>query len=173
MLHLFSCWVMSLFVTPWTAAHQNSMSFTISQTYIHSIDDAIQPSHPLSPLSPPAPNLSQQQSLFQRAGSLHQVAKVLEPQLQHQSFQRIWGLISFRIDRFDLLKGLSRASGLQFKNINSLALCLLYGPNLTSVHDYWKNHCFDYMDFAGKVMPLLSNMQSRFVIVFYQGANVF
>ena len=73
-----------------------------AQTYVHWVDDAIQPSHFLSPLSPPALNLSQKQSLFQWVSSLHQVAKVLEPQLQHQFFQRICGLVSFRIDRFNL-----------------------------------------------------------------------
>ena len=55
------------------------------QAHVHCIGDAIQPSHPLSPTSPPALSLSQHQGLFQWVGSLHQVAKVLE--LQHQSFQ--------------------------------------------------------------------------------------
>ena len=49
---------------PWTAAHQASLSFTISQTQVHFVDDAIQPSHPLSPPSPLALNLSQHQGLF-------------------------------------------------------------------------------------------------------------
>ena len=56
---------------------------------IHWVCDAIQPFHPLSPPSPPALNLSQHQGLFQWASSLHQVVKVLELQLQHQSFQWI------------------------------------------------------------------------------------
>ena len=59
-----------------------------TQTHIHRVGDAIQPSHPLSSPSPPAPNPSQHQSLFQRVNSSHEVAKVLEFQLQHQSFQR-------------------------------------------------------------------------------------
>ena len=54
----------------------------------------------------------------------------------------------------------------QFKSISSSALSLLYGPALTSVHDYWKNHSFDYMDKVGKVMSLLFNTLSRFVIAF-------
>ena len=58
-----------------------------TQTHVHHIGDAIQPSHPLSSPSPPTFNLSQDQGLFQQVGSLHQVAKVLEFQLQHQSFQ--------------------------------------------------------------------------------------
>ena len=64
-----------------------------SQTHILWVSDAIQPSHPLSSLSPPAFNLSQHLGLFQWVSSLHQVAKVLELQLQHQSFQWI-----FRVD---------------------------------------------------------------------------
>ena len=59
----------------------------LAQTHVHRVSDAIQPSHPLSSPSPPAFNLSQHQGLFQRVSSLHQVAKVLELQLQHQSFQ--------------------------------------------------------------------------------------
>ena len=74
-----------------------------AQTHIHWVGDAIQPSHSLSSPSPPAFNLSQHQSLFQWISSSHQVAKVLELQLQHQSFNEYSGLISFRIDWFDLL----------------------------------------------------------------------
>ena len=59
----------------------------LAQTYVHRVTDAIQPSHPLSSPSPPSFNLSQHQGIFQRVSSLHQVAKVLEFQLQHQSFQ--------------------------------------------------------------------------------------
>ena len=62
------------------------------QTHVHWVGDAVQPSHPLSS-PPPAFNLSQHQGLFQWVSSLHQVTKVLELQLQHQSFQWI-----FRID---------------------------------------------------------------------------
>ena len=58
-----------------------------TQTHVNWVGDAIQPSHPLSSPSPPAPNPSQHQGLFQWVNSSHQVAKVLEFQLQHQSFQ--------------------------------------------------------------------------------------
>ena len=58
-----------------------------TQTHVHWVGDAIQPSHPLLSPSPPAFNLSQHQGLFQWVSSLHQVAKVLEFQLQHQSFK--------------------------------------------------------------------------------------
>ena len=81
------------FVTPWIAARQASLSFTISRSFAqtHWVSDAIQPSHLLLPPSPPALNLSQHQDLFQCASSSHQMAKVL--QFQHQSFSWI-----FRVD---------------------------------------------------------------------------
>ena len=60
------------------------------QTHVHWVSDAIQPFHPLSSPSPPALNLSQYQGLFKSVISLQQVAKVLEFQLQHQSFQKIF-----------------------------------------------------------------------------------
>ena len=74
-----------------------------TQTHVHWVGDAIHLSHPLSPSSPPARNLSQPQDLFQWVSSSHQVIKVLELQLQHQPFNEYPGLISFRIDWFDLL----------------------------------------------------------------------
>ena len=80
-----------LFATPWTAACQASVHHQLpepTQTHVHWVGAAIQPSHPLSSPSPSALNLSQHQGLFQWGGSLHQVAKVLEFQLQHQSFQK-------------------------------------------------------------------------------------
>ena len=79
-------------------------------------------------------------------------------------------MISFRIDSFDHLaiQGFSRVfSSTTFKNINSLTLSLLYGPTLTSVRDYWKNHSSDYPDFFfDKVTALLFNTLSGFVIAF-------
>ena len=62
----------------------------LAQTHVHRVGDAIQPSHPLSSPSLPAFNFSQHQGLFYWVSSLHQVAKVLELQLQHQSFQWIF-----------------------------------------------------------------------------------
>ena len=67
--------------TPGLPVHHQLPEFT--QTHVHRVGDAIQPSHP----SPPAPNPSQHQSLFQWVNSLHEMAKVREFQLQHQSFQ--------------------------------------------------------------------------------------
>ena len=72
--------------TPGLPVHHQLLEFT--QTHVHWVGDAIQPSHPLSSPSP-AFNLSQHQDLFQWVSSSHQVAKALELQLQHQSFQRI------------------------------------------------------------------------------------
>ena len=94
-----------LFVTPWTAAPQASLSITNSQSLLKlmSIESVILPSHPLSFPPPPAFSLSQHQDLFQWVISLHQVAKVLALQLQHQLFQRIFRNDSFSIDWFDLL----------------------------------------------------------------------
>ena len=86
---------------PGFPVHHQLPEFT--QTHIHRVSDAIQPSHPLSSPSPLAPNPSQHQSLFQWVNSLNEVAKVLEFQLQHHSFQRTSRLISFRMDWLDLL----------------------------------------------------------------------
>ena len=77
---------------PGLPIHQQLLEFT--QTHVHWVGDAIQPSHPLSFPSPPALNLSQHQGLFQWVSYSHQVAKVLEFQFQHQSFQWTPGLIS-------------------------------------------------------------------------------
>ena len=71
--------------TPGLPVHHQLPEFT--KTHVHRVSDAIQPSHPLSSPSPPAPNPSQHQGLFQWLNSSHEVAKVLEFQLQHQSFQ--------------------------------------------------------------------------------------
>ena len=71
--------------TPGLPVHHQLLEFT--QTHVHWVGDAIQPSHPLSSPSPPTPNPSQHQGLFQWVNSMHEVAKVLEFQLQHQSFQ--------------------------------------------------------------------------------------
>ena len=74
--------------TPGLPVHHQFPEFT--QTHFHWVGDAIQLSHPLSSPSPPTFNLSQHQGLFKWVSSLHQVAKVLEFQLQHQSFQWIF-----------------------------------------------------------------------------------
>ena len=122
----------------------------LAQTDNHCISDAIQPSHPLFPPSSPALNLSQHQDLFQWVVSLHQVGKVLELQLQHQSFQWIFR-VAFLYDWVVGPPCCSRVSQEssptpQFESISFSALSLLYSPALTSTCDYWKNHSFDYMN---------------------------
>ena len=105
----------------------------LGQIRVYQVGHAIQPSHPLS--SPPLPAfyLPQNQGLFKWVSSLHQVAKVLELQLQHQSFQ--W---MFRTDfLYNWLVGSpcsprdsQESSPTPFKSISSSALSLLYGPTL-------------------------------------------
>ena len=135
LLHL-CCWVAQSCLTlcdpmncttPWLPVHHQLPEFT--QTHVHWVADAIQPSHFLSSPSPPALNPSQHQSLFQWVNSLHEVAKVMEFQLQHHSLQRT--------PRADLLQnGLvgspcsprdSQESSPtpQFKSINSSVLSLM------------------------------------------------
>ena len=128
--------------------HDQLPEFT--HTHIHRVSDTIQPSHSRSSPSSPAPNPSQHQSLLQWVNSLHEVAKLLEFQLQHHSLQRN--------PRADLLQnGLvgspcspreSQESSPtpQFKSINASALSFLHSPTLTSIHDHWKNHSFDWTD---------------------------
>ena len=117
-----------------------------TQTHVHCVGDAIQPSHPLSSPSPPALNLSQHQGLFKWVNSSHQVAKVLEFQPQHQTFQlniQDWfplgltGLISL------LSKGLSRVFSNTTAQKHQFFGAQLYGPTFTPIYDYWKNHSFD------------------------------
>ena len=74
--------------TPGLPGHHQLLEFI--QTHVHWVGDAIQPSHPLSFPSPPIFNLSQHQGLFKWVSSSHQVAQVLQFQLQHQSFQWIF-----------------------------------------------------------------------------------
>ena len=87
--------------TPGFPVHHQLLEFT--QTHVHWVGDAIQPSHSLSSPSPPAFNLSQHQALFKWVSSLHQVAKVLEFSFSISSSNEYSGLISFRMDWLDLL----------------------------------------------------------------------
>ena len=141
-------------MTSWTAARQASQSFTISQSLLKLMSiELVMPSnhlilcHPL--LLPPSifPSIrifSNEAALPIRWSKYQSFSFSISPSNEYP------GLISFRIDWFDLLavqgtlKSLSPA--LQFKSINSSALSLLYGPTLISIHDYWENQSFDYMD---------------------------
>ena len=130
-------------LSPWDCLNSCSLSQWCHPTSSSSVNPFSSCPQPLS-----------HQGLFQLLGSLHQVAKVLELQLQDQSFQWI-----FRVDF--LLEWLvgppccpvdsqESSPALKFERINSSALSLFYGPILTSVHDYQKNHSFDYTNLCPK-----------------------
>ena len=116
-----------------------------AQTHVHRVVDTIQPSHPLSSLLLP-PSVFPSIRVFSNAS----VLRIRWPKYWSFSFDispsnKYSGLI-FRTDWLDLLavQGTQESSPTpQFKSTSSLALCLLYGPTLTSIHDYWKNHSFD------------------------------
>ena len=145
---LLSC--VRLFVTPWTAARQASLSITNSWSFLnlklHQVGDAIQPARPLSSPSPPAFDLFQLQGLFQWVSSSHQVAKYWSFNFSISPSNEYLRMTSFRIDCLDFLavQGTLKCSlTSQLKSINSSALNFLYSPTLTSIHDYWKNDSFD------------------------------
>ena len=137
-----------LFVIPWTAAHQTSLPFTTFQRLLklRSIESVIPSNHLIFCQPLLCLNLSQRQSLFQRVGSSHQVAKGLEFQLHYQSFQWIF--------RDDFLKDWLVWSPCCSRDSRVFSITTVwkhqfitqpYGPILASIHDYWKNHNFDYM----------------------------
>ena len=142
----------------------------LTQNHVYQVCDAIQPSHPLSYPSPLAFNLSQPQGLFQWISSSHQVAKVLELQLQHQSFQWIFRLIFFGMDWLDLLAVQGTLKSL-FQH-HSLKASVLWCSAFFIVqlsHPYMttgKIIALIRWTFVGKVMSLLFNMLSRLVITF-------
>ena len=111
----------------------------LTQTHVHRIGDAIQPSHPLSSPSPPNFNLSHHQGLFKWVSSSHQVAKVFEFQLQHQFFQWIFRtdfLSDWLVESPCSPRDSQESSPTpQFKSINYLVLSFLYSPTLISIHD--------------------------------------
>ena len=127
-----------LFVTPWTAACQASCPSLSSKVCTNSLSiELVMPFNHLIfyCLLLLAFNLFQHQGLFY-SSSLHQVAKILE--LQLQSFQWI-----FRTDLLAVQGTLKSSLAPQFESINSWMLSLLCGPSLTSMPDYWTNHSFD------------------------------
>ena len=162
---------MSNYVTSWTAAlpgfRVHHQLLKLAQTHVHWVGDAIQPSFPLSSPSLSAFNLSQHQSLFQWVSTSHQVAKVLEFQLQ-QIVQWIFRLICFRIDWFDLpavqgtLKSLFHSSKASILPCSAFFMVQLSHPYVTT----GKTIALTWETFVGKVMSLLFNMLSRLVIDF-------
>ena len=143
----------------------------LAQTHVHGVGDATQPSHPLSPPSPPAFNLSQHQGLFQWVSSLHQVAKVLEFHFNISPSNEYSGLISFTMDWFDLLAVQGIVKSL-LQHHSSKALVLQHSAffMVQLSHPYTtsgKTIALTRWTFVGKVMSLLFNMLSRLVIVSY------
>ena len=137
-----------------------------TQTHVHRVGDVIQPSHSLSSPSPGL-NVSQHQGLFQWVSSSHQVAKVLEFQLQHQSFQWTLRLISFRMDWLHLLAVQQTFKSLlqQHSSKASILLCSAFfivqlsHPHMTT----GKTISLSRWSFVDKVMSLLFYMLSRLV----------
>ena len=129
--------------TPGLPVHHQLPEFT--QTHVHRVNDTIQPFHPLSSPSPPAPNppsvrvFSNESTLRIRWPEYWSFSFNISPSNEHS------GLISFRMDWLDLfaIQGTLENSTPQFKSISSSVLSFLYSPTLTSIHDYWKNHSFD------------------------------
>ena len=138
-----------------------------TQTHLHWVGNVIQPSHTLSSPSPPALNLSQHQGLFKWVSFLHKVAKILEFQFQHQSFQWTVRLISFRMDWLDLLA--VPGTLMSFLQHHSSKASVLWCSAFFISHPYMttgKTTALTRWTFVGKVMFLLFNMLSRLVIAF-------
>ena len=141
------------FATPWSATRQASLSIINfwSLLKLMSIESVMLSNHLILCHPLLLPSIFPSIRVFFNESALH----IRWPKYWSFSFSispsnDYSKLISFRIDWFDLLavqqtlKSLSPAP--QFKTINCLVLSLLYGPTLTSIHDYWKNHSFDYTD---------------------------
>ena len=142
-----------LFATPWTAACQASLSITNSQSLLKLMSiPSVMPSNHLTLCCP----LLLLPSIFPsiRVFSNESVLCIRRPKCWSFHFSispsnEYSGLISFRIDWLDLLavqgtlKSLLQHQKASIETINSLVLSFLYGPTLTSIYDYWKNHSFD------------------------------
>ena len=141
-----------LFVTPWTAARQASLSITNSQSLLKLMSiESVMPSNHLILCHPLLlPSISPSIRVF----SNDSVLRIRWPKYWSFSFSispsnEYLGRISFRIDFFDLLavQGTLKSSPTkQFKSINSSPLSFLSSPTLTSIHDYWKNDSFEWTD---------------------------
>ena len=129
--------------TPGLPIHHQLPEFT--QTHVHQVSDAIQPSHPLSSPAPPAPNpssirvFSNESTLCIRWPKYWSFSFSISPSKEYS------GLISFRMVGSPCSPRDSQESSPtpQLKSNNTSALSFLYSPTLTSIHDYWKNHSLD------------------------------
>ena len=145
---LFSHCHVQLFATPWTVARQASLSSTISQSLLKLMSiELVMPLNYLILCQPLLllPSISPSIRVFSNESALC----ISWPKYWSFSFSpsnEYSGLISFRIDWFDLhaVEGTLKSSPTpQFKSINSSVLSFLYSPTLTSIHHYWKNQNFD------------------------------
>ena len=128
--------------TPGFPVHHHLPEF--AQTHVHWVSDAIQPSHPLS-----SPSIFPSISLFQWVSSLHQVVKYCCFSSSISPSNEYSGLISLKIDWFDLLASqgtLKSLLQLHSSKASILQLSVFFKVQLISVHDYWKNRSFDYVD---------------------------
>ena len=136
-------WVQFL-VTPWTAACQASLSLTVSHSLLKlTFVESMMPSNYLIPWHtlPLLPSIFPSIRVFSNESALCiRWPKYWSFSFRISPFNVYSGLISFGIDWLDLL-------AIQFESINCSMLSFLYGPALTSMHDYWKNHSFDYKAF--------------------------
>ena len=151
------------------------LSFTISWHLLKFMStESVMLSHPLLPPSPLAFNLSQHQGLFQWVSSSHQVAKVLEFQLQHPFFQWIFRIGS-PLGLTDLIallsKGLSRVFFSTTIRKHLLQCSAFFMIQLSYPHMTTGKNKFYYVTFVGKVISLLFNTLSRFVIAFHPRNN--
>ena len=136
-----------LFVTPWTATCQPSLSFTISWSLLKLMStESVMPSnhlilcHPLLLLPSIFPTIrvfSNESALCIRWPKYWSFSFKISPYNEHL------GLVSFRMDWLDLVEVQGSSPAPQFKSINSSALSFLHSPTLTSIHDHWKNHSLD------------------------------
>ena len=161
--------------TPVLPVHHQLPEFI--HTHVHWIGDAIQPSHLLSSTSPPAFNLSLHQGIFKWVSSLHQVAKVLEFQLQHQSFLEHSGLIFFRMYWLDLpaLQGILKSLLQHHSSKASVLRCSAFFIVQLS-HPYvttGKTIALTRWTFVGKEISLFFKMLSRLAITFLPRSSIF
>ena len=154
--------------TPGLPVYHQLPKFT--QTHVHRVGDAIQPSHPLASPSSPAPNPSQHQGLFQWVNSSHEVAKVLEFHFSITPSNEHLGLVSFRMDWLDLLdvQGTLKSLLQHHSSKASISQCSDFFTVQLS-HPYMttgKTIALTRRTFVGKVISLLFNMLTRLVITF-------
>ena len=128
------------------------------QTYVHWVDNDIQPSHSLSRPSPPDLNLSQRQGLFQWVSYLHQTTKVLGLSFSISPSNEYSELIVIKIDWFDLI---AVQGATQFERVNSLVLSLHYDRILQPYLTIEKITALTIWTFVGKMMSLLFNTLSN------------